>query len=150
SLLGPSMWLICALICGGVTNNRIASVNNGPSYQYDAAGNETYDALHAFSYDAEGRIVKVDSGSTATYFYDSENRRVKKVAGALTTYYIWEEGKVIAEYGNAPAGAGGTRFYHPDRLSTRLVTEGSGVVKGTMDNLPFGDDGGTTGETEKH
>jgi RHS repeat-associated protein len=136
---------------GGVTNNRIASVNGGASYQYDAAGNTTYDAAHSFNYDGESRIVNVDSGSTATYFYDAANRRVKKAQGGFTTYYIWEGNKVIAEYSNAPGGAGGTRFYHPDRLSNRAITDGSGVVKGTMDNLPFGEDAGTgSGETEKH
>ncbi|MEK6288509.1 MAG: RHS repeat-associated core domain-containing protein [Acidobacteriota bacterium] len=135
---------------GGVTNNRIASVNSGPSYQYDAAGDVTYDAVHSFSYDAESRIVKVDSGSTGTYSYDSANRRVKKVAAGHTTHYVWEGSKVIAEYGDAPAGAGGTRFYHPDRLSNRMITDGSGVVKGAMDNLPFGEDAGVVGETEKH
>lgn len=135
---------------GGVTNNRIASVNSGPSYIYDAAGAVTNDGVHGYSYDAESRTVKVDSGSTATYSYDAANRRVKKAQGASTTYYVWEGSNVIAEYGDAPAGAGGTRFYHPDRLSNRMITNGSGVVKGVMDNLPFGEDGGTVGESEKH
>jgi RHS repeat-associated protein len=135
---------------GGVTNNRIASVNGGPSYQYDAAGDVANDGTHGYNYDAESRIVKVDSGSTATYFYDSANRRVKKVGGGFTTYYVWEGSKVIAESSNAPAGTGGTRFYHPDRLSNRMITDGSGVVKGAMDNLPFGEDGGVIGESEKH
>ena len=135
---------------GGVTNNRIANVNSGPSYTYDAAGDVTYDAGHSYGYDAESRMVTVDSGSTATNFYDAANRRVKKVAGGYTTYYVWEGSKVIAEYGNAPVGSGGTRFYHPDRLSNRMITDASGVVKGAMDNLPFGEDGGVAGESEKH
>jgi hypothetical protein len=129
---------------GGVTNNRIASVNGGPGYQYDAAGNVTYDAAHSYSYDAESRIVTVDSGNAGTYVYDSANRRVKKVAGGYTTYYVWEGSEVIAEYSNSPAGSG-TRFYHPDRLSNRVITDGAGVVKGAMDNLPFGEDGGIAG-----
>lgn len=133
---------------GGVTNNRIASVNSGPSYTYDASGNSTYDAAHNYGYDGESRIVTVDSG--ATYFYDTANRRVKKVAGGYTTYYVWEGSNVVAEYGNVPVGSGGTRFYHADPLSNRMITDGSGVVKGTMDNLPFGEDGGVVGENEKH
>lgn len=75
---------------------------------------------------------------------------MKKVAGGYTTYYVWEGSNVIAEYGNAPAGGGGTRFYHPDRLSNRMITDSSGVVKGSMDNLPYGEDGGVVGESEKH
>lgn len=147
---GSSQSVTLQQLGGGVTNNRIASVSSGPSYIYDAAGNVTYDAVHSFSYDSENRIVMVDSGSTATYSYDSANRRVKKVTGGYTTYYVWEGSSVIAEYGDAPAGTGGTRFYHPDRLSNRLIADGSGVVKGTMDNLPFGEDGGIVGESEKH
>jgi RHS repeat-associated protein len=135
---------------GGVTNNRIASVNSGPSYQYDAAGDVTFNAAHSFSYDAESRIVKVDSGSTATYFYDSANRRVKKVVGSTTTYYVWEGAQVIAEYSNAAAGSGGTSYYLADRLSTRMITDSSGAFKGTQDHLPFGEEAGTSGTGEKH
>lgn len=130
--------------------NRILSVNSGPSYTYDAAGDVTYDAGHSYGYDAESRMVTVDASSTATYFYDTANRRVKKVAGAYTTYYVWEGSNVIAEYGNAPVGSAGTRFYHADHLSNRMITDGSGLVMGTMDNLPFGEDGGVVGEREKH
>jgi RHS repeat-associated protein len=134
---------------GGAPTNRIATVNGIP-YSHDPAGDVTNDGQHSYAYDAESRLVKVDDGSTGTYSYDSANRRVKKVAGAFTTYYVWEGSKVIAEYGNAPAGSGGTRFYHPDLLSNRMITDSGGVVKGTMDNLPFGEDGGVAGESEKH
>src|SRR5438128_5327314 len=50
--------------------NRISSVNSGPSYTYDAAGGVTDDAVHSYGYDAESRIVTVDSGSAGTYSYD--------------------------------------------------------------------------------
>ena len=36
-------------------------------YSYDAAGNMTADPNYTYTYDAEGNIVKVDSGSTAAY-----------------------------------------------------------------------------------
>jgi RHS repeat-associated protein len=109
----------------------------------------------------------VDNGATSTSAYDSSNWRVKKVAGGVTTHYVWEGEQVIAEY-NASTGAliseyifvgsrmvardqGGTlRYYHQDRLSTRMITDGSGAVMGTEDHLPFGEDAGTTGDTEKH
>ena len=70
--------------------------------------------------------------------------------GNTTTYYVWEGTQVIAEYSNAAAGAGGTSYYLADRLSTRMTTDTTGVFKGTQDHLPFGDEGGTTGTTEKH
>jgi RHS repeat-associated protein len=110
----------------------------------------TYDAAHSYGYDSESRIVTVDSGSTASYSYDAANRRVKKVAAGHTTYYVWEGSKVIAEYSDGPSGNSGTRFNHPDRLSNRMITDNTGVVKGEMDNLPFGEDGGVVGESEKH
>jgi RHS repeat-associated protein len=47
--------------------------------------------------------------------------------------------------------AGTLRYLHQDRLSTRLMTDGSGLVVGTMDHLPYGEDAATgAGETEKH
>jgi RHS repeat-associated protein len=75
---------------------------------------------------------------------------VKKVTGIYTTYYVWEGAQVIAEYSNVPAGSGGTSYYLADRLSTRMTTDSGGVFKGTQDHLPFGDEAGTSGTTEKH
>jgi RHS repeat-associated protein len=138
---------------GGVTNNRIASVG-GVNYVYDnggaGTGNVTSDGAHSYQYDGESRLVKVDSGTTAINTYDAANRRVKKVSAAGTTWYVWEGGAVIAEYGAAPVGASNIRYYHPDRLSTRMITDGSGAVVGTQDHLPFGEDAGVVGENEKH
>ncbi len=133
---------------GGVTNNRISAVNT-VSYVYDAVGDVTNDGAHSYQYDAESRMVKVDSGATAINTYDGANRRVKKQTSAGTTWYVWEGGRVIAEYG-AAQGSGGTRYYHPDRLSTRMITNVSGAVAGTQDHLPFGEDAGVVGENEKH
>jgi len=142
---------------GGATNNRIATVN-GVSYTYDAAGDVTSDALHAYQYDCEGRIAKVDpeTSSEADYFYDLNNWRVKKVTGAggsspVTTYYVWDVGRVLAEYSTAAPTGNGVRYYHPDRLSSRMITDATGNVIGTEDVLPFGEDAGTgSGVSEKH
>ena len=137
---------------GGVTNNRIATVN-GVGYTYDGAGSLTSDGVHSYKYDAAARIANVDT-TAASYSYDSANRRVKKVVGtganAVTTYYIWEGSQVTAEYSNAPAGSGGTSYYLADKLSTRMITDSNGAFKGTQDHLPFGEEGGTSGTPEKH
>jgi len=132
----------------GVPSNRIAQVNS-VSYVYDGVGNVTSDGAHSYQYDAESRMVKVDSGATAINTYDAANRRVKKQTATGTTWYVWEGGQVIAEYG-AAQGSGGIRYYHPDRLSTRMITNESGAVAGTQDHLPFGEDAGVVGESEKH
>jgi len=46
-------------------------------YAYDAAGNLTSDGSHTYTYDAEGNVLQVDGGSTATYVYDAMNRRLR-------------------------------------------------------------------------
>ncbi len=133
--------------------NRIVNVNGGPSYSYDAAGNVTNDGVHSYQYDAAGRLARVDASSAneAVYSYDFQNWRVKRVFAGNTTNYIWEGGRVIAEYGTAtPQGSGGLKYYHQDRLSTRMITDANGTVVGTSDNLPFGESFATTGEVEKH
>src|SRR5438309_1288758 len=43
-----------------------------------------------------------------------------------------------------------TRYYLSDRLSTRLVLDGSGTVIGRQGHLPFGEDFGESGLQEKH
>jgi RHS repeat-associated protein len=148
---------------GGVINNRIASVSGlgGGSYTYDAtgAGYLISDGVHNYQYDGEGRLATVDAGTQAEadYSYDVSNWRVKRVTGAgpggnpVPTYYIWDAGQVIAEYSTAPTPApGGLKYYHPDRLSTRMTTDPFGNVTSTQDQYPFGEDAGTTGTPEKH
>jgi RHS repeat-associated protein len=163
---GNQLQSVSIATSGSIANNRIANVN-GVTYTYDASGNVTWDGAHSYAYDGEGRQANVDAGATATNVYDSNNWRLKKVSGGTTTHYIWAGAEVIAEY-NGATGAlnseyvyGGSRmiardqggvlrYYYQDRLSTRLIADASGAVVGTQDTLPFGEDGGFTGETEKH
>jgi RHS repeat-associated protein len=135
----------------GMTTNRIASVN-GTTFNYDASGNLTGDGARTYIYDAKNRLVSVSGPSSESYGYDASNHRVKKVVGGVVTHYIWEGDQVIAEYerGGGSTQATGTRYYHQDRLSTRLITDGAGNVKGATDHLPFGEEIGFTGESEKH
>ncbi|MBO0798681.1 MAG: RHS repeat-associated core domain-containing protein, partial [Blastocatellia bacterium] len=136
----------------GITTNRIASVND-KAFSYDASGNTTVDGANSYTYDAENRIVSVGTiNGGESYAYDARWHRVKKVVGGVVTYYIWEGDQVIAEYerGGVATPATGTRYYHPDRLSTRLITAGAGNVVGTTDQLPFGEELSSIGESEKH
>ena len=76
---------------------------------------------------------------------------MKSVTALGTTYYVWEGSQVIAEYSNGQqSGTGGVKYYHQDRLSTRMITNESGAVVGTQDHLPYGEDIGTSGVPEKH
>jgi RHS repeat-associated protein len=134
-----------------MTTNRIASVN-GTSFSYDASGNVTGDGVRPYTYDAEKRLVSVGGPSSESYGYDAENHRVKKVVGGVVTHCVYEGNDMIAEYemGGGATPAKGTRYYHPDHLSTRFITNGAGAVVGTTDHLPFGEEIGVSGEEGKH
>jgi RHS repeat-associated protein len=144
------------------TFNVTADANNrlpGAPYQYDAAGNMIHDASHSYTFDAENRVISVDSGATAKYVYDAEGNRVEKIVGSATTQYVHDPGgrvtletdgngnggpvadyiylagKLVAEYKSAT-----TYFLHSDNLgSTRLLTALNKSVFDSMDYLPFGE-----------
>jgi len=135
-----------------MNTNRIDNVD-GIVFRYDASGNLTWDGARTYGYDAENRLVSVSTVSGGeSYSYDASNHRVKKVVGGVVTHYVLEGDRMIAEYerGGGSTQATGTRYYHKDRLSTRLITDGAGNVKGATDHLPFGEEIGFTGESEKH
>jgi RHS repeat-associated protein len=131
----------------------------GAPYQYDAAGNLTNDGSHSYTYDAEGRMIQVDGGSTASYVYDAFGRRVKKTvagypteymytldgqidsmmegsAGHLTRGFVYLNGLPLVEYAN-----GTTYFVHTDHLgSTRLLTNyPTPTIAESDDYYPFGE-----------
>ncbi len=110
---------------------------------------------------AAGRLAVVmddSSNPLETYSYGASNERLVTVQGSTTNYYCWEGGQVIAEYHAgtssnlvwdksyvhlsgrllATTDSGGTKYHHPDRLGTRLVTDTSGNVTTEQANLPFG------------
>jgi RHS repeat-associated protein len=155
---------------GGAPTNRLTSVTTSgvtSNYAYDSAGNVTNDGSHTYAYDAENRIVSVDSGTTATYAYDTSNQRYKKVTGGATTHYIWQGSQVIAEHNGgtgtvltdyvsagsrmiANVSSGSTQYFLSDRLSVRMTLDTSGSVLGRQAHLPFGEDFGESGTQEKH
>src|SRR5439155_178082 len=75
----------------GYTNNR----NN--ANMYDAAGNQTYDGLHNYTFNAENQITSMDAG-TATYAYDADGKRMKKVTAIETTYTFYGPSGIISEF----------------------------------------------------
>ena len=140
------------------TTNRIVQTT-GTTYAYDANGNMTSDNLNTIVYDAENHSVS-SSGSlgSGTYTYDGNGLRVKKVSGSTTTVYIFSGSKVIAEYDNGAAPSApsreyvyggsallakidstGTKYYHQDHLSNRLVTSSTGATVAQMGHYPYGE-----------
>src|SRR6266568_1364805 len=149
------------------TQNRLVDpVNN--IYQYDTAGNMTYDGSHTYTYDAENRLTKVDGGNTATYAYDADGNRIQKAVGPIITayvfsptshvihetdpnltfnvHYIYLGSQLLAEMRNST-----TYFVHADHLgSTRMLTAMDQSIYDNVDYLPFGEQiAGDTGTTHK-
>lgn len=148
------------------TTNRISTAG----YLYDAAGNLTNDSLHAYTFDAEKRMITVDAGQTnnTAYSYNGTGMRVKKVVTAgsssTTTIYIYSGSKVLAEYSGGTLTAeyvyagnqllvtiagGAVKYRHSDHLSSRLETDANGVATRTFGQLPFGETWYETGTTSK-
>jgi RHS repeat-associated protein len=123
----------------------------------------TNDGANTMVYDAENRSTSAVNGSNSgTYTYDGNGLRVKKVSLVngitTTTVYAFSGSKVIAEYvnGAAPASpsteyiyaggtllakidSSGTKYYHPDHLSNRLVSDSSGNTAAQIGHFPFGE-----------
>jgi hypothetical protein len=93
---------------------------------------------------------------SAAYSYDGNGLRVSKALGSTTTVYIFSGSKVIAEYDNGAAvgspsreyvysgstllakiDSSGTKYYHQDHLSNRLVTDSSGNTFAQLGHFPF-------------
>ena len=123
----------------------------------------TNDGSHQYTYDAENRVTKVDSGSTATYTYDPAGRRVRQTTAASDYEYIFDlQGKPVTQLlagtnstatsewyvgGRHLATAQGSAYFsHVDWLGTeRARTDMSGNVVETCTSLPFGDAPSCTG-----
>jgi RHS repeat-associated protein len=124
-------------------------------------GNQESDGIsHNFTYDAEGNVTAVDSGSTATYVYDALNHRVRTVTSAGTYEYDFDaQGRRISKWqtsnnsgieGRIYWGAtqvafrainGQTFFEHQSYLGTeRLRTNYQGSTAATEFSLAYGDD----------
>jgi RHS repeat-associated protein len=133
---------------GNQTRAVIDNSGTGQQYRYDSANRLAQVA------DANGNVL-------ATYAYGAGNQRFVSVEGGVTKFFACDGGKIIAEYEASGAnalvwktsyvymggqllattsGAGGTetRFHHPDRLGTRLVTDAGGTVVSEQLSMPFG------------
>jgi RHS repeat-associated protein len=125
----------------------------------DASGTQ-----QQYRYDCAGRLAQVldaIGNVLAIYSYGAGNQRLMSVEGGVTRYFAWAGGQIIAEYEASGTNAliwrtsyvylGGkllattsgtdgteTRFHHPDRLGTRLVTDAAGTVVSEQLSMPFG------------
>ena len=71
------------------------------SFSYDPAGRLTTINLGAgnttYGYDADGHMVNVNGGSTASYAYDAVGQRARKDGGGDWTEYTYFNGQPVAE-----------------------------------------------------
>jgi RHS repeat-associated protein len=150
----------------------------GSPYTYDENGNMLNDGLNTLTYDAESRVVRVNS-SNPMYVYDGAGLRVKKcdphcTSPTTTTVYIFSGSKVIAEYVNGAAVNSPTReyvysgsqliathegtslkFHHQDHLSRRVTSDGTsgsqtyGQKIAESGHFPYGESWYESGGTNK-
>jgi RHS repeat-associated protein len=132
---------------------------SGTDYQYDAAGNMTYDATASLSYtfDQENRLT---GAAGYSYTYDGDGNRIRKsngnlaangtlywymtpgvvaetdLAGTLKSEYIFFDGERVARKdfpGNTVA------YYFSDHLKTAsVITDAAGNIKAESDYYPWG------------
>jgi RHS repeat-associated protein len=144
---------------GGPAPQYVFDTNNhfvGSGVTYDALGEVLTDGLgNSFTWDAEGRLIQVNQGSTvvATYVYDAEGRRVHgpngeyldDLAGRMVTQFglngVWNFGEIYAEGNHLATYSGATtNFFHSDWLGTKRVMTGvTGAVSETCTGFAFGD-----------
>jgi RHS repeat-associated protein len=121
--------------------------------------------IQRYQYDAANRLVKVKTDDNltvkASYTYGDTNERLIVEEGASRTYYVCEGSAEYVESGASttpqwsrsyiylgerllstltPNGSGGEaiQYHHPDRLGTRLVTNGQDATYFEQVSLPFG------------
>jgi RHS repeat-associated protein len=153
--------------CGAENLQVTADAHNwihasgAPDYQYDAAGNMTYDATASLSYsfDQENRLT---GAGGYTYTYDGDGNRVRKsngttassgtlywdmtpgvvaetdLAGTTKSEYVFFDGERVARR-DGVNGAGGVFYYFSDHLKTAsVITDSAGVIKAESDYYPWG------------
>ena len=148
---------------------------NGIAYTYDLNGNlaSKTDSIGTttYTYDYENRLVKVSAPAVITeYQYDTDGNRVSASTAAGMIKYLVDTNKalvqVLAEYtagGSILAfyvyaddlisitRSGNATYYHFDGLgSTRLLTDGSGIVTDSYQYDAFGNLITDAGSTENH
>ncbi len=144
------------------STNRITT----SGFTYDAAGDLTNDGTHSYQYDAEGRLISVDNGTTASYVYNALGWRVEKqVGGTYTEYLFGREGEPVGENNRgtwvdawvsfqgvhiAHIIGGQTYFAHADRVGTTfMVTDENGNVVQDELHYPWGQEWTRVGTMEE-
>ena len=128
---------------------------SGTDYQYDAAGNMTFNATpptQTYTYDQENRLT---GAAGYTYTYDADGNRVVKSSGSTGTLYWYMTPGIVGESdlnGNltdeyvffdgervARKSTNGVFYYFSDHLKTAsVITDSAGNIKSESDFYPWG------------
>jgi RHS repeat-associated protein len=148
--------------CGAEGLSITADAHNwihasGTDYQYDAAGNMTFNATpptQTYTYDQENRLT---GAAGYTYTYDGDGNRVRKSTGSMGTLYWYMTPGIVAESDLAgvlnseyvffdgervarkdfPSNA--VAYYFSDHLKTAsIITDSAGNIKAESDYYPWG------------
>ena len=131
----------------GYSNTNNIPNNRNASFTYDAAGNQTNDGLHNYTFNAENQITQMDGGA-GTYAYDGEGRRLKKTYNGETTYYFYGPPGLLCEFTTSNATSTATAASSTDRMlyhttdklgSAVLVIAANGTMIENNRTLPYGE-----------
>lgn len=102
--------------------NRLTSVTNGYSFDYDTDGNVASNGKHGFVYDEAGALVEVTGNTSIEYAYDGHGHRVKSVkADGKTTYSMYDfSGNLLHKY-TPSTNVAENYFYLGSRLIAKNV-----------------------------
>ena len=147
--------------CAGENLSLTADARNwihatgGSDYQYDAAGNMTFNATpptQTYTYDQENRLT---GAAGFAYTYDGDGNRVRKSNGTTGTLYWYMTPGIVGESdlsGNltdeyvffdgervARKSTNGVFYYFSDHLKTAsVITDSLGNIKSESDFYPWG------------
>jgi RHS repeat-associated protein len=148
-----------------ITFNQGNNIINSSGFTNDVLGNVSDDTFHRYSYDADGNLIAVDGGATASYDYDSLNQRVRiaptrgtyefvfdTMGRRVSTWYAathaFVESNAYTDWGPIAIRSGGqTQFEHQNWLGTeRVRTTYNGAVALSISSLPWADDHTPSGD----
>jgi RHS repeat-associated protein len=149
----------CPQVAFHTSTNRINQIGSLPA-SYDPAGNMTSDGSNTYQWDAEGRLISVNGGSTWSATYNAFGQRVERIGTGGRTEELydpsgrllghlngangvwWEEyvpfdGRLLWYYTQA---TNTSRYFHVNALgSLGLATDQTGASVEEMLYYPFGD-----------
>ncbi|NQZ12315.1 MAG: hypothetical protein HRT35_34615, partial [Algicola sp.] len=91
----------------------------GDSFTYDVKGNLTSDGYTTYRYDTENRLLTATGADNATLTYDPNGRMVKLVSGSNSTRFVYDGDALIAQYNDS--GSLTKRYLHGSGIDEPLV-----------------------------